>query len=184
MSSSPSEGIYAGVPGILGVMFFSSELLPIYLNDHLAGSTLGHEVAKRAANANEGTEFGDFLRDLAAQIEADRAQLEDVMARLDVKPDVIKVNAAWVFEKAGRLKLNGRLTEYSPLSRVVEIEGLIAGVTGKLAMWRGLAIAAQNEPRIADIDFTHLIARAEEQLAGLWTHHSTAFELVLAADAR
>jgi hypothetical protein len=162
---------------------FSGELLPIYLNDHLAASTAGLELARRTANSNQGNEFGEFLRDLAAQIEADRAQLEDVMARLDVKPDVIKVNAAWLLEKAGRLKLNGRLLEYSPLSRIVELEGLIAGVNGKLAMWRGLAIAAADEPRIADIDFAHLIARAEEQLAGLWTHHAPAFEAVLPPDA-
>jgi hypothetical protein len=163
---------------------FSSELLPIYLNDHLAGSTFGHELAQRAAGQNQGTELGDFLEDLAAQIAADRAQLEDVMARLDVGRDVIKVNAGWVAEKVGRLKLNGRLLEYSPLSRLVELEGLIGGINGKLALWRALAIAAPQEPRLADVDFVQLIARAEEQLAGLWDHHGRAVEAMLAADAR
>jgi hypothetical protein len=163
---------------------FSSELLPIYLNDHLTGSTFGHELAQRAANQNRGTELGDFLEDLAAQVAADRAQLEDVMARLDVGRDVLKVNAGWVAEKVGRLKLNGRLREYSPLSRVIELEGLISGINGKLALWRALAIAAPQEPRVADVDFVQLIARAEEQLAGLWDHHSRAIEAMLAADAR
>jgi hypothetical protein len=163
---------------------FSSELLPIYLNDHLTGSTFGHELAQRAASQNRGTELGDFLEDLAAQIAADRAQLEDVMARLDVGRDVIKVNAGWVAEKVGRLKLNGRLRDYSPLSRVLELEGLISGINGKLALWRALAIAAPQEPRVADVDFVQLIARAEEQLAGLWDHHSHAIAAMLAADAR
>jgi hypothetical protein len=162
---------------------FSSELLPIYLNDHLAGSTLGRDLAQRAAKSNQATEFGDFLQDLAAQIEADRAQLEDVMARLDVQPDIVKISAGWLAEKIGRLKLNGRLLEYSPLSRVVEIEGLISGVNGKLALWRGLAITAPQEPRIADVDFAHLVARAEEQLAALWEHHTRAFAVMLAAEA-
>src|SRR4051794_27409693 len=115
---------------------FSTDLLPIYLNDHLAASTLGRDLARRAAGSNQGTEFGDFLTDLAGQIEADRAQLEDVMARLDVKPDPLKIGGAWLAEKVGRLKLNGRLLSYSPLSRVVEIEALIAGVHGKRALWR------------------------------------------------
>jgi hypothetical protein len=163
---------------------FSGELLPIYLNDHLAGSTVGRDLAWRTAKSNQGTEFGDFLRTLAAEIEADRAQLEDIMARLDVRPDVVKVKAAWASEKIGRLKLNGRLFDYSPLSRVVELEGLITGVNGKHALWRSLTIVARSEPRLADVDFVQLIARAEEQIAGLKTHHERAIELMLAADAR
>src|SRR3954451_8345332 len=43
---------------------FSTDLLPIYLNDHLAASTLGRDLARRAAGSNQGTEFGDFLTDL------------------------------------------------------------------------------------------------------------------------
>ena len=33
-----------------------------------------------------------------------------------------KDGAAWVAEKLGRLKTNGQLTGYSPLSRLVELE--------------------------------------------------------------
>ncbi|MEA2496852.1 MAG: hypothetical protein QOJ29_4763 [Thermoleophilaceae bacterium] len=161
---------------------FSGELLPIYLNDHLAGATAGRDLAHRAASSNEGTEFGPFLTDLAGQIDADRAQLEDVMARLEVATDQVKVGVFWLGEKLGRLKLNGRLLDYSPLSRMIELEGLTAGVRGKLALWRTLAAAAPAEPRIADIDFPQLIARAEEQLAGLDEHHARAVELMLAED--
>jgi hypothetical protein len=161
---------------------FSSELLPIYLNDHLGGSTAGVDLAKRTAKANEGTEFEELLRDIAAQIQADHAALEDVMARLDVKRDQLKVGAGWLAEKLGRLKLNGRLLEYSPLSRVIELEGLISGVNGKRALWKVVAIAASSEPRIADVDFVHLIARAEEQLQGLDAAHTRAAELMLEAE--
>jgi len=162
---------------------FSSQLLPIYLNDHLAAGTGGCELARRAAGSNEGTELGDFLADLAAQLQADHAQLEDVMVRLDVGRDQLKVGAGWLGEKVGRLKLNGRLFDYSPLSRVIELEGLIAGVTAKLALWRTLAAAAPTEPRVAEIDFVHLIERAEAQRAALNEHHARAVEAMLAADA-
>src|SRR4051812_38886863 len=163
---------------------FSSDLLPIYLNDHLAGSTAGSELAKRAASANEGTEYGPFLEDLAGQIEADKAQLEDVMKRLAVKTDALKVGAFWLGEKLGRLKLNGRLLEYSPLSRVIELEGLVAGSTARLSLWRTLAAAAPDEPRIADIDFVHLVQRVEEQIAGLKDHHTSAVEEMLVSSPR
>jgi hypothetical protein len=159
----------------------SRELLPIYLNDHLAGAAAGCDLAHRAAGSNEGTELGDFLSDLAGQIEADRAQLEDVMARLDVKRDPLKIGAGWLAEKLGRLKPNGRLLQYSPLSRVIELEGLIAGVNAKLALWRALAAAAADEPRIAEIDFVQLIQRGDAQIEGLKEHHGQAIELMLAA---
>ena len=39
-------------------------LLAIYLNDHLAGATVGVELTLRAARENNGSELGDFLRDV------------------------------------------------------------------------------------------------------------------------
>ena len=158
----------------------SSELLPIYLNDHLAAATGGCDLARRAAGANEGSELGEFLTWLAGEAEADRAQLEDVMSRLDIGRDQLKVGAGWLAEKLGRLKLNGRLLDYSPLSRVIELEGLIAGVTAKLGLWQTLAAAAPTEPRIADIDFVRLVERGEEQLAGLRERHGRAAATMVA----
>lgn len=158
----------------------SRDLLPIYLNDHLAGATAGTDLARRVAGANKGTELGDSLDDLAGQIEADKAQLEDVMTRLGVSRDPLKVGAGWLAEKLGRLKLNGRLLEYSPLSRVIELEGLLAGVNAKIALWRTLAAAAPDEPRIADVNFVHLIARGDEQLETLQALHGEAVEEMLA----
>ena len=45
----------------------------------------------------------------------------------------------WTGEKLGRLKLNGQLLGYSPLSRLIELEGLMLGIAGKLAMWIALS---------------------------------------------
>jgi hypothetical protein len=159
----------------------SRELLPIYLNDHLAAATAGCDLAKRSAGSNEGTELGDFLTWFAAEAEADRAQLEEVMDLLEVRRDPIKMGGAWLGEKLGRLKLNGRLLEYSPLSRVIELEALVAGVTAKLGMWRTLAAAAATEPRLVEVDFVQLTQRAAGQLEGLKDHHGSAIETMLAA---
>lgn len=57
-----------------------------------------------------GTELGAFLERLQADIEEDRRALEDLMSRLDVSTDQLKLAAAWAGEKVGRLKLNGSLT--------------------------------------------------------------------------
>src|SRR5688500_15495120 len=110
------------------------KLLAIYLNDHLAGATAGTELARRVAGANRGTSLGETMQELATEIAEDRESLQRAMAELDVGVDHLKMVAGWTAEKFGRLKLNGQLTGYSPLSRVVELEGLHIGITGKLEL--------------------------------------------------
>ena len=139
----------------------ADDLLAIYLNDHLAGSTVGTELAKRARGENEATPLGDFLAALAREIEADRAELERLMDELGVGRSRVKSAGAYVIEKLGRLKVNGQLTGYSPLSRVVELEGLHIGITGKLAMWQ--ALRELFGERMESFDFGALIERAESQ---------------------
>jgi hypothetical protein len=103
--------------------------------------------------------------ELAAEIEEDRDALLAVMDELDVTRDLLKVGSAWVAEKVGRLKLNGSLFSYSPLSRLVELEGLYLGVTGKLSMWENVKTATPGGA--SSVDFDELIARAESQRARL-----------------
>ena len=142
--------------------------LPIYLNDHYAGSTLGVELAKRSAKNNDGNaEFGPALASLASDIDEDRDSLKRIMGSLDVSEDRIKATLFWVGEKVGRLKPNGELLQFSPLSRVVELEGLITGVGGKLSLWRTLLELAEREDRLEEGELEVLAGRAEDQLVRL-----------------
>ena len=142
-------------------------LLAIYLNDHLAGATAGRELARRSAASNRDSSYGSFLADLAEQIDEDRQSLIELMGALDVGIDRFKVIGARAVEKVGRLKLNGSLLSYSPLSRVVELEGLTLGVNGKLALWGSLQELKGREPRIDAVDLAVLVERGRQQLAGL-----------------
>ena len=141
--------------------------LRIYLQDHLAGSTGGVELARRARGANQGSAYGDEFAKLADEIEADRRSLESIMDDLGFGADRPKNAVFWIAEKAGRLKLNGQLTGYSPLSRMVEIEGLIAGVNGKRSLWLSLLEVAETEPKLDSDRLRRLVERAEQQLATL-----------------
>ena len=134
-----------------------------YLNDHLGGSAGGIELARRLCRNNRGTQYGPPLEEIAQQIEQDIASLRDVMARLGVEQDRIKQAGAWAAEKVGRLKLNGQLLGYSPLSRLVELEGLTLGVTGKLGLWVVLNENYGQDPRLSGVDLPQLIAGAEQQ---------------------
>jgi hypothetical protein len=140
-------------------------LLAIYLQDHHAGAVAGQSLARRAASENEGTAYGEELARLAEEIEEDRRTLEAVMDRLDVGRDQLKDLAASAGERLGRLKPNGRWREYSPLSRLLEVEAMMLGVTGKLALWRALARAAGEA--VEGIPLAELEARAESQRARL-----------------
>ncbi len=137
--------------------------LSTYLNDHLAGSTGATEIIRRAIKANEGNSYAPFLDQLLVEVEEDRESLRDVMRRMDVSEDPVKHVVAWTAEKAGRLKLNGQLLGYSPLSRLVELEGLSLGVTGKLCLWLALRAAYPDDPRLTGVDLEELAKRARDQ---------------------
>lgn len=140
----------------------ASKYLATYLNDHLAGSTAGLELARRAASENDGTPLGRFLTGLAEEIAEDRQALEEIMDKLGVGIDHKKVAAGWLAEKAGRLKPNAQLLGYSPLSPLIELEGLSVGVEGKRAMWRALReVADEHDLDAARLD--ELAKRARRQ---------------------
>lgn len=143
------------------------KLLHIYMNDHLAGSSAGRELAKRCLSNNAGTPLGDYLQRFIQEITEDRATLESAIESTGGKRDRIKPAAGWLAEKVGRLKLNGQIRGYSPLSRVVELEGLCVGVEAKKAMW--IAFEALDDPRLAAFDFAALSRRATGQRESLET---------------
>ncbi len=140
------------------------DLLGTYLNDHLAGATGGLELARRARDSNEGNEYGELLSELADELAEDREGLKALISELGYRHDHVKVAGGWLGEKAGRLKPNGALLSYSPLSRVVELEGLTVGVTGKRSMWLNLQ-AAGVKPK--SVDLAGLEAQANSQLERL-----------------
>jgi hypothetical protein len=149
------------------------QLLGIYLNDHLAGSKAGLELARRARGANEDDEeFGAPLARICDELEAERETLAALMDDLEIRRDPLKPAAAWAAEKFGRLKLNGQLIGYSPLSRLVEMEGLLIGITGKRQMWK--ALAQSFGPRRGEIDFEQLAEQAEGQRDVVRDLHSKA----------
>ena len=138
------------------------KLLGIYLNDHLAGSVVGENLAKRIARQNEDNEYGRAVAQIAKEIEEDKATLREVMDRAGVRQKQIRLAFARVTELGTRLKPNGRLVGYSPLSRVLELEGLTMGISGKLELWRSLE-ALNSSADIGGMDYSALAARAENQ---------------------
>jgi hypothetical protein len=137
------------------------KLLSIYLNDHLSALTAGVEVAGRSAGSNEGTPLGAFLVEVRGALDAERAVLIELMSRTGVKRDRVKETAGWAAEKLGRLKLNGRVRTYSPLSRVTELEGLLLITGATAAMWWTLEDVLGGDPEHRELDFAARAAGME-----------------------
>jgi hypothetical protein len=148
------------------------DLLGIYLNDHLAGATGGLELARRAAAARH--DRSAELERLAGEIFEDRAALIEMMAALGIRVRRYKIGAAWLAEKAGRLKLNGRLLGRSPLSGLLELELLSLGVVGKAAVWKALRVLADHDDRLDAERLDRLAARAGRQVETLEGHRRRA----------
>ena len=139
------------------------DLLAIYLNDQLALGIGWRELANRASRNNVGTPLGDTLQGVADGIAEDVGTFERMMQRVGVSRSPVKGPLAIVGERVSRLKLNGRLTTYSPLSRFIELDVLSQGLAGKVQLWTTLRDLASLAARLPDVDFDDLIARARSQ---------------------
>jgi hypothetical protein len=143
------------------------KFLGIYMRDQLALGMSWRELARRAHRNNRGTPLGEALERVSAGIAEDIETFQMLMHRLGIRTNRVKTGLGVAAERLGRLKLNGRLATYSPLSRFVELEFLAMGIDGKKVMWMTLRDLAALAARLPDVDFDELIERAERQRAEL-----------------
>jgi hypothetical protein len=156
------SGMSGGAAGYLTGVY-----LGIYLNDQLALGVGWRELARRAERENRGTPLGDALAEVATQIAEDVETFRAIMRLAGVRENPVKTGLALVGERIGRVKPNGRVLGYSPLSRFLELEVLTMGIDGKKQLWTTLRDLAGLGSRLPDVDFEELIARAERQRARL-----------------
>jgi hypothetical protein len=149
------------------VLLLGGDRFSTYLNDHLAGAIAGVDLARRIARDNQDNAYGAAVAQIGGEIAADRDTLDDVMDRLGVGRDQLRLLAAWGVEKARRVLPVPWLLDRHQLGRLEEIEALILGVTGKLSLWVSLGETRGGDPRLADIDFGELADRARSQLERL-----------------
>jgi hypothetical protein len=139
------------------------DALSIYLNEHLAGSVAGVEMAERIRENNEGTPFGGVLNQMVLEIKEDRATLENLMDRLGIERSAGKQSGGLGLDRISKLRTSRALSRNAELSRMLDIEALQLGIEGKFAMWRALQEIADLDKRLGDTDFASLEERAHQQ---------------------
>jgi hypothetical protein len=129
---------------------------------YLAGSIGGVETARPARGSDEGTGFGAPPASLCSEIESDREKLGTVMEKVDVTRSRVRPAIGWLGERLGRLKPHGQSRGYSRPGRVVELELLVLGVSGKRRL---RLVPAEWVGGHTRADFAALASRAEDQRA-------------------
>jgi hypothetical protein len=139
------------------------KLLGLYLSDHLTGSTAGVSRLERMAKDFTDTPVHSELAGLAADIGRERELLRQLIHDLDVRQRPHRQAAAWLAERAGRLKLNGRVLSRSPMTLVLESELMRAAILGKIGGWQTLEELAP-ELGLEKSTFTRLITEGQAQI--------------------
>jgi len=134
--------------------------LRAYFSDHLALSEGVGSLAERVRDASRWSEHRPRFEALVRALDEDRKDLERVLSERDISPDPLKRNLARLGERVGRLKGNGRLVRSSPLSRLMELEGLQLGLAGCEAPWTTLRDLGLDRER-ADAALTRLAGQHE-----------------------
>lgn len=166
-----------GGDGTAGVERDPIRLLGLYLGDHGGGAAAALQVARRARDRNSGNEFGEFLAGLHRELGHDRDEFQRIARALGIEPKRWKEGLGTVAATLGSLKPSGRLTSYSPLSRVLELESLMAAVEGKLRLWDALRFLQIDPAKVSPDELDGLSERARVQLDDLRTHHREAVVL-------
>jgi hypothetical protein len=144
--------------------------LETYLSDHLSGSIVAIDLARRRASSQDDDEIGEELRRFAAEVERDQRTLRNAIASLGASPSMIKElianGTAWVDSIRSALNLPG-----AP-NLVRDVELLIMGVRGKELLWKALEeIGVGTDPPIRDLQ-----DRVTAQLFSLDMLHDRAVE--------
>lgn len=157
----------------------AGERLAIYLNDHRALMTGALSLADRCRSSNEGTALARDLTDHIGAVATDRDAVDDMLSELEAGVDRVKSWGALFGERLGQFKFNGQLFGYSPLSRVLELEGLLTATYSRRAMWDVLQWTTTT---ISDTDVARPVDRIsaiDDQIVELRRHLTTAAEEAL-----
>lgn len=136
----------------------SKEYLTTYLNDHLMGASTAIEIVEQFAS--EATDLKSFLEELKADIEADRKEVIDLMARLDIPQSRVRKASGWLAEQVAEMKF---AMEDDSLRRLERLEAVSLGIQGKLSLWRALYAASKIDDRLQGLDYERLTERARDQ---------------------
>jgi hypothetical protein len=137
--------------------------LATYLNDHLAGATIGVEILSSLEAVHPDTERARVFAELRAEVEEDRQALKALMDRLNITESAPRKVAGWLAAQLTQLKLHLDDPAGEELRVFEGLEGMSLGIEGKRSLWVALAAVAEQSPELQGVDYDSLRQRAVEQ---------------------
>ena len=134
-----------------------------YLEDHKAGAGLAIGLLQAMKARHDDASLSQFAEDILAGVEEDEKTLQNLAKEIGTGSNMMKEAAAWVGEKASRIKLGAGMS--GDFGTFEALEFLALGIQGKLRLWQALQVVAVTDARLRGLDFATLLARAEEQYA-------------------
>lgn len=147
------------------------DLLGLYLGDHLSGATGGRARIADMAKRYVMKPYGSDLALISEQVEREYLTMSDVVEALGFSKRPVKRALAWVGERVGSLKPNGRLVKTSPMTPVLELDLMRAAVNGKGAGWEVLEHYA-GDLGLPSEPFARLATQSQEQAKLLSRAHA------------
>lgn len=138
-----------------------SEPLAAYLHDHLAGSNFAIELLENLKEKYAGEPTGKFAAAELKLLLRDEGLLRRIIDRVGAEASTLKEAAAWVAEKASRIKLRHPSSREFGIFESLEL--LALGIHGRVALWRVLAVIAPNDDRVTGENYESLAAEAQAQ---------------------
>lgn len=142
-----------------------SEPLATYLHDHLAGANFAIDLVGSLRDRYRDDPLRQLASNLLVELEEDRTILRQIAERVGKGSPDLKEAAAWLLEKASRLKLGHG--EPRGLGTFQTLETLQTGIMGRVALWRALGVLAETDDRLRGYDFEALAGRAEAEHASV-----------------
>jgi hypothetical protein len=146
-------------------------ILQSYLGDHLAAAAAARARGLKMGEWYADREIGPALADLATELDEEHSHLREVVDALGLRRGLALQALARGGELVGRLKANGRVLTGSPVTPLLEVELLRAGVIGKQGLWQLLADHA-DELGLDAADCTRRAAVAVRQQETLEQLHA------------
>ncbi len=139
----------------------NDDLLRTYMNDHYAGAVAAVELIENFRKSHPESPHAAFMGEILHEIDEDRQTLLGLLDRVGGEKSSIKDAATWIAEKGAKL---AEMALDDRLSELLELESLLLGVRGKLALWHSLHAISQTVTTFSDIDFPRLERRAQDQI--------------------
>jgi hypothetical protein len=142
-------------------------VLAKYLHSHIVAAASGVRLFEQAAIVWKDSPHGTTLTRLTQEVDADRAELESLAARLGMAMPAGKKPLAWIGAQLSKVNPLNPLRSRGNFSGQLELETLETAVQGKRLLWETLILLAPVDERLDASELERLSGRAKEQIGAI-----------------